>query len=335
VQQFETSGVFVNRIVNSMFLVDTMYRLIVLLFTSLTCLSSSTGKELSTAEAHSVLQKCIAAQELNDANADSYICTGSEGANGKYESATILVARKQNSVLCEMKSGRFINNGTYIFGITRSGTSWSLVTYNSKKIAIDWHNLVDRKHLAVYPFSAIRPDCTLRMIVDSPDFTLNGAEQESNSACKIRYTATTPVINGRGGLKIRGELLVSDNDGRYILSSTTFADTTPLGHSVSTKLERSLNREALLPIKVKYVISNGVTGSEIATHLAEYSSDSAKSILSDELHLPFYGIDIPKDDIYEDRGFNWMLWGGAGAILILMSIVLKILATKLRRRQMK
>lgn len=57
--------------------------------------------------------------------------------------------------------------------------------------------------------------------------------------------------------------------------------------------------------------------------------DSTPNLAPAEFSLEYYGITPPTDDVYEDRVFNWPLWGGVGVGCILLSL---LLAWIIRRR---
>jgi len=50
------------------------------------------------------------------------------------------------------------------------------------------------------------------------------------------------------------------------------------------------------------------------------------------LNLSDYNIEIPVDDVYEDRSFNWLLWGGLGVTCLVVSALLAWIVKRRRAR---
>jgi len=228
------------------------------------------------------------------------------------------------------------NNGMYsVVKQEKEASSYVLMSM-SKSVSVEDFSeaeLVRRK--LIFPISQFSTGASLGQIFTSDGFKAQQVVTGDNGLVTVDFESSLPgtggqrAINGRLAFNPKQQYHLVQYEINYIGKSPA-PSTTDKG--TRTLLQRGDN----------YVVSQEKVDSFFTKDQKlfqsmnfEYGYETKPPVADEQYELSFYGVTPPADTVYEDRKFNWQLWGGLGAALIMASLVLVYIARGRKRSNLE
>ncbi len=188
-------------------------------------------------------------------------------------------------------------------------------------------NATEEHHKPFYirQLTAASGHLSLDSFVDDANFKMTSFTSDGDTTT-VQFTTKFKLPDY---CDIYGSIKFSDTQ---VLDFTYFIK--PLGYNLNYKVVQKwkiVNKgDPINGLSISIDIACLTTGKMQEENIYTYSITDTKSFPVD---LEDYSIEVPLDDTYEDRGFNWPLWGGLGLFCLVLSATIAFLVR--RRNRMK
>lgn len=308
-----------------------------LVLTFLVCYgSSASGEEL---DARQVVRDAQSGQRrLAEAEVRQAVWVCEQGAvlNGQSTgSVRQTVKRHGNAILGQMHTGVVCKTPDYFFAVDRSKVTgrWTLIKYHKSGAEGAWRQQIDKLHLVYHPLTGQREEFTTGTMLADPNFDPRAARRTAPERVELDFRYQLPETISASKTQIEGTLTFAPDMDWVVVKWVAHAATTPLGYPVDSVLTREVQRvgEAVRVESVKLEYTNANTKAALNSRLYKYTYPPVGEVNPEEFTLDHYQIQPPTDDVYEDRGFNWPLWGGIGVGCLALSVLLAWYVRRKRR----
>jgi hypothetical protein len=262
-------------------------------------------------------------------------CEQSVVSNGRKAGAgQITVKRHQDGILGELPTGRICMTPQHFFAVGRSkgNDRWSLLKFQRSDVESRWRQPIEKEYLVYHPLLGQRGEFNTRDMIADPLFLPTAARRIAKDRVELDYEYQLPTATGGQRTKVSGTLTLATDMDWLVVKAVSHAADTPLGHPVGSTLTREVERRGdvlgTTTARLEYV--NSLTKQVMNSRVYKYRYASA-DVDPREFTLDYYQLQAPSDDVYEDRPFNWLLWGGIGVGCIALSLLLAWLVRSTRR----
>jgi hypothetical protein len=263
-------------------------------------------------------------------------CLITNKQNGHTSKILATVRANQDSRL--VKYGDIVTCFTpeYTFSVRKhpNKNAWMLSKYTKRGTEAKWLSSHVELASAVHPLVSFgHPFATSVNSYNAPEYKLLSTRRLSDTVSELtlRFDTKSQFTSEASQYTAVYELSVPMN--YFILSITTHSETA--GSNVHPARTTVMKSEAILDA-TKILINNITKSSTIigdkspdVIEIYDFKYHYNEQVNPAEFTLEYYGILLPTDEVYEDRGFNWPLWGGLGVGCIVLSL---LISWYLRRR---
>ena len=155
------------------------------------------------------------------------------------------------------------------------------------------------------------------------------SQSTSGDSAILKFATDMPLNTGMANAKI--DSTITYNYTHILKVSHEFI---PVGlndkHIIETEYQISNQNSPVEGLKIK--VSTYISNTRVLQGTTAYVFNRVQTDLL-SCDLSTYGIVAPSDDVYEDRGFNWPLWGGLGLFCLVLSATIAFIVR--RRNRMK
>lgn len=207
---------------------------------------------------------------------------------------------------------------------SKGSGSWALLKYQRTDVENGWRRQVDKDHPIYYPLQAQRGEFTTLQMLDDPEFKPTRARRVAPDRVELDYIYRLPASEQGNRTKVDGTLTLATDLDWLVVKSVSHAAETPLGYPVDSVLIRDAERagEVIRAKSVTMDFIHAETKKAFNTRKYTFKYLSSETVDPAEFTIEYYNLVAPDHDVYEDRGVNWLLWGGIGVGCIALSVFL-------------
>jgi hypothetical protein len=195
--------------------------------------------------------------------------------------------------------------------------------------------MADKDFPDYYPLQAQRGEFTTLQMLDDTEFKPRRARRVSADRVELDYSYRLPAGEQGARTQVEGTLTLATDMEWVVVKSVSHAAETPAGFPINSLVVREVKRvgDTIRAKSVSVDFINGQTKQAINTKKYTYKYLPPETVDPAEFTIEYYNLTAPEFDVYEDRQFNWPLWGGIGVGCIAMSVLLAwFIRRRLRRR---
>lgn len=245
--------------------------------------------------------------------------------------ATIEVKRLESATL--VKHGdtvlAFCDQYSFTISSTR-GQNWKLLSFTrshkdtskNPKLPIEF---------SLQPLTAFSTDLDYGLLLELPSLEFSNIKYLSNDTLRANFFYTYNTPGQQAGIHCSGEMTFATNMSWCLIACSYTSNNN--SSKFSTKFDRKLSVvNGILQVDSIREVTDVDMPKIHQHHVWSYTYDRQAKLNQNEFELSFYGLSEPPSEnteAYEDRGFNWPLWGGLGVACIVLSL---LLAWMVRRR---
>lgn len=277
-------------------------------------------------DAGSTIQEIQNAQvkiQLEEEQLRAWECNISSGSG---KPTNILMKQLDGSTLCKIVDDISVFTSSGIFTVRQNpfAKSWALSNYTSQKNK-DLFREYTLLEYSNHPLCAMASKRLATSYLNEHSKDIVTARRLANGKVELifKYELKRAVGGRPTGTSAIEDVLVFDPAVRMLLVAHNSKST---GGPAGTVTYRMSRKAAIIQGKLEVQsITYGSTSERVKNEQSsickfQYYHDQAPS--PKEFNLEYYGLTAPPepDDVYEDRGTNWPLWGGLGVVCVILSL---------------